>query len=230
MIAALSSLVNPTESAHRRKLLWIELCIMAPCLVLTSFLASFGSSRTVHDIFYLVSNLSYDVGRMALIFFVVWVADGDLRTLGFNRPQWLRDLGWAALLIAFGVLWVGIVTGPSHGALSTKAAAQAGASSEGLVRLIVSIAKSIKDLIVLAYFVGRLSELVRQQRIAVVLVAILCALPYLALSTESFILQLGMNAACAYVLASQRRISILFIMTAVLSPIGAVRLLRAGVG
>lgn len=167
----------PTDSLtpdrlSRRSILLLEFAVMGVYLFFVPFLSQFSSGRAAHDLFEALSRGVYEVGHIALIFFVVWVADGSLRLLGVRRPKWGEDF-LVGLLAVFVML---IATLPLYATFPRQHAATHKSTYDASIQFsffVVALLGASRQTLIVVYAFARLRELLGNDYSAMALSALL---------------------------------------------------------
>jgi hypothetical protein len=153
---------------------------MSLYLFLVPFLSEFSNGRTARNLLDALYLGIYELGHILLILFVVWVADGNLHSLGIRRVKWPTDL-WLGILVGAVLLIVGLPF--LHSSLlhlaQTKPPALHQDRSVIFAFQVVNVMASIRQAIFVAYLFSRIRELLRNDYIAIALAASMFAVIYL---------------------------------------------------
>src|SRR5438477_6034496 len=90
------------ESSRRQTILGVEVLVVLLFAYSTSFFAQFlTSTRSSHGVLLPAYDFAAEIGRLAPLLLIVWVADGSFEVLGIKKPVWVPDLLMGAVFTAF---------------------------------------------------------------------------------------------------------------------------------
>ena len=95
------------ESGARRTILWAEFVVVMACMFPLVFGHFVPSGEYADSLYSRIYDIVHPFGRIALILFIVWVADGNLKSIGIDKPRVKQDL-IAALLVFAALIAIAI--------------------------------------------------------------------------------------------------------------------------
>lgn len=173
--------INPEEEIKsRRTILWAEVLVIFCAVSLSVFFGVFAKSNLIPTPYYEFYATFRALTRIALILFVVWVADGSLGAIGIAKPQWGQDVKWCLVTLGLLLLASGVplILGAHNASYSLNHLSQASPADSipwpyHLLARTVEMARDV--LIYFGYFLGRLKELLRTKWSALLCTCLLFA-------------------------------------------------------
>jgi membrane protease YdiL (CAAX protease family) len=178
-MTAIAAKLEETPAARDRKVLWLEFSLVMACFYFRAFFSQFLPDTPSHSQSLAFSRLVSECANLAPILLIVLVADGGLEKIGFKKPFWKVDAPLTAALLAFMYfLWRAPYWFMSDGLRAslevggrpsvTSQAVSVGSPFVGIV--FATIASCIfQELLLRGYLLGRLTELLRNKVIPILI-------------------------------------------------------------
>src|SRR5689334_12837208 len=88
----------PQPLKRSKRILWIEVAVILFLVYAPTAFAQLFDAQTPKGAIGPLYEVVYSLATIALIFFVVWVADGTLTNVGVKKPKWIADFAICAVL------------------------------------------------------------------------------------------------------------------------------------
>jgi membrane protease YdiL (CAAX protease family) len=179
-LATLAPSAPSDETQTRRTILWAELFVIMAFAFLPTYLAGFTTSTFQTTPGIELYSAFHSLERLALILFVVWIADGTLAGIGISKPNWKVDglavLALLALILLLFVLAYPVLPRPTAPVRPIRTDWQ---SIPIWLPLTAVIATTLmREVLARGYVLARLKELLGNQWVAIVLSALVFSLPH----------------------------------------------------